>query len=121
MQARSTLLHYRYDEHDHWHRATCFRNDCECRAKLPMMASDTTFIHNNDTMLDTLNQTQQPTTNNNLDNEEQHQQNDSTSRSNAGDSKDDRDEQEDQLTSKQIRNVRWNYLDGTTKLKSQYL
>eukprot|EP00985_Skeletonema_marinoi_P034201 scaffold43396_cov1336-Skeletonema_marinoi.AAC.1 len=91
MQARSTLLHYRYDEHDHWHRATCFRNDCECRAKLPMMASDTTFIHDNDTLLDPLSQMQQSTTNNNLDNEEQQQQqqNDSTSRSNARDSEDD--------------------------------
>ena len=120
MQARSTLLHYRFDEHDEWHRTTCFKNDCECRAKLPMMASDTTFIHDNDTLPDTLNQMQQPTTNNNLDNEEQQQQNDSTSRSNAGDREDAHDEQEDHLTSKQIRNVRWNYLDGTTKLKSQY-
>eukprot|EP00984_Skeletonema_dohrnii_P016412 scaffold7287_cov113-Skeletonema_dohrnii-CCMP3373.AAC.1 len=65
---------------------------------------------------------QQPTTNNNLDNdnEELQQHNDSTSRSNAGDREDAHDEQEDHLTSKQIRNVRWNYLDGTTKLKSQY-
>jgi len=119
MQARSTLLHYRFDEHDHWHRATCFKKDSDCRANLPMMASDTTFIHDNDTLPDTLKQMQQPTTNNNLDNEQQ-QQNDSTSRSNAGDSEDDRGEQEDHLTSKQIRNVRWHYLDGTTKVKSQY-
>ena len=32
-----TLLNLRFNEHDCYHRASCFKKGCECRAKLPML------------------------------------------------------------------------------------
>ena len=41
---RNTLLNLRFNEHDYFHRASCFKKGCECRFFLPMMTCPQTSI-----------------------------------------------------------------------------
>ena len=47
---RKTLLHLRFDEHSSYHRATCFKKGCECRANFPMPSCSESYIHIHDTI-----------------------------------------------------------------------
>ena len=42
-----TLLHLRFDEHLSYHRSTCFKKGCECRANFPMQSCDNSWIYKN--------------------------------------------------------------------------
>ena len=52
VDSRRTLLNLRFNEHDCYHRASCFKKGCECRAKLPMLLWPVTSIE-----FDTMNKT----------------------------------------------------------------
>ena len=43
--ARQTLLHLRFDEHDPRHRKGCFSKGCECRFNQPQTAQEETEIY----------------------------------------------------------------------------
>ena len=48
---RSVLMHLRFDQHDELHRPTCFKKNDECRANLPMMVCDKSYLFDNEHIL----------------------------------------------------------------------
>lgn len=111
--ARTTILRRRFDEHESIHRSTCFKNNkTECRANLPAMASDNTYIHDNNTPVTVhMNTSDSDSDCNNSDS-------DDTSNSETIASKHNR--KNEAIIEDKIRMVQWHYLDGTTEEKSQY-
>ena len=49
---RSVLLHLRFDEHGYLHRGTCFKKGDECRAKLPMLVCNESYLFDKKHILD---------------------------------------------------------------------
>ena len=48
---RSVLMHLRFDHHDELHRPTCFKKNDECRANLPMMVCNKSYLFDNEHIL----------------------------------------------------------------------
>lgn len=101
-EVRRTLLRREFDEHEALHRPTCFKKGSECRALFPHMASDKTYIHDNNTPII-----------------ESHPAC-TTHGTNSNDSDDESTEDEDEHMEKVIRSVEWHHLDGSVEQKSQY-
>ena len=48
---RSVLMHLRFDQHEELHRPTCFKKCDECRANLPMMVCNKSYLFDNEHIL----------------------------------------------------------------------
>lgn len=48
---RSVLMHLRFDQHAELHRPTCFKKNDECRANLPMMICNKSYLFDNEHIL----------------------------------------------------------------------
>ena len=47
----SVLMHLRFDQHDEVHWPTCFKKNDECRANLPMMVCNKSYLFDNEHIL----------------------------------------------------------------------
>ena len=48
---RSVLMHLRFDQHAELHRPTCFKKNDECRANLPTMICNKSYLFDNEHIL----------------------------------------------------------------------